>query len=94
MSMTMADAMVAGGFKDAGYEYIAIDDCWPADKRDSQGRLQGDPRRFPSGMKALADYVSLVSNDLYNIPISNCREKYQHSMIFWPFLVTFILDAR
>ena len=60
----MADAMVAGGFKDAGYEYIAIDDCWPADKRDSQGRLQGDPRRFPSGIKALADYVSLVSNDL------------------------------
>ena len=59
--MTMADAMVTGGFRDAGYEYIAIDDCWPADKRDEQGRLQGDPRRFPSGMKALADYVSKLT---------------------------------
>lgn len=49
--------MVAGGYRDAGYEYIIIDDCWPALTRTLDGKLQGDPKRFPSGMKALADYV-------------------------------------
>jgi alpha-galactosidase len=52
----MADAMVRSGMKDAGYQYIVIDDCWQVD-RDSQGNIVPDPKRFPSGMKALADYV-------------------------------------
>jgi alpha-galactosidase len=52
----MADAMVATGMKDAGYTYINIDDCWHGD-RDSLGFIHPDPTRFPSGMKALADYV-------------------------------------
>lgn len=52
----MADAMVASGMKDAGYEYIVIDDCWQVG-RDSQGNIIPDPERFPSGIKALADYV-------------------------------------
>ena len=51
-----ADAMVSSGLKDAGYEYVNIDDCWHGE-RDSQGFIQPDPKRFPSGMKALADYV-------------------------------------
>ena len=53
--------MVAGGFRAAGYEYIIIDDCWLAKERDADGRLQPDPKRFPSGIRALADYVSLCS---------------------------------
>jgi len=53
----MADRMAADGFKDAGYEYVSIDDCWFASERDSNGRLQPDSTRFPSGMKALGDYV-------------------------------------
>ena len=57
--MTMADHIVSDGYKDAGYEYVSIDDCWLAMERDSKGRLQPDPERFPSGIKALADYVSL-----------------------------------
>jgi len=52
----IADAIVATGMKDAGYEYINIDDCWHGD-RDSLGFIHPDPKRFPSGMKALADYV-------------------------------------
>ena len=48
--------MVSSGMKDAGYEYINIDDSWEG-QRDSQGFIQPDPRKFPSGMKALADYV-------------------------------------
>jgi len=52
----MADAMVTSGMKDAGYEYVVIDDCWQV-KRDSGGNIVSDPERFPAGMKALADYV-------------------------------------
>jgi len=53
----MADAMVENGMKAAGYEYVNIDDCWPSRQRDENGKLVADPTRFPSGMKALADYV-------------------------------------
>jgi len=55
--MEMADAMVAGGWRDAGYEYVDVDDCWLARARDASGRLAADPERFPSGIRALADYV-------------------------------------
>jgi alpha-galactosidase len=54
--MEIADAMAEKGMKDAGYEYIVIDDCWQV-ARDEKGILVADPVRFPSGMKALADYV-------------------------------------
>ena len=52
----MADAMVSSGMRDAGYEYVVIDDCWQVE-RGSDGLIVPDPERFPSGMKALADYV-------------------------------------
>lgn len=52
----IADAMVKNGMKDAGYEYIVIDDCWQI-ARDKHGNIIADPKRFPSGIKALADYV-------------------------------------
>lgn len=51
-----ADAMVSSGMKDAGYTYVVIDDCWHGE-RDSLGFIQANPERFPSGMKALADYI-------------------------------------
>ncbi|WP_183819868.1 alpha-galactosidase [Parvularcula dongshanensis] len=51
-----ADAMARNGMRDAGYEYVNIDDCWHGE-RDEDGFIQPDPERFPSGMKALADYV-------------------------------------
>ncbi|XP_058013839.1 alpha-N-acetylgalactosaminidase-like isoform X2 [Ahaetulla prasina] len=53
----MADRLAVDGWKELGYEYVTLDDCWAAGKRDVRGRLQADPQRFPSGMKALADYV-------------------------------------
>ncbi len=52
----IADAIVSSGMKDAGYTYINIDDCWHGE-RDSLGFIHPDPKRFPSGMKALADYI-------------------------------------
>lgn len=51
-----ADAMVSSGMKDAGYTYIVIDDCWQVG-RDSLGFIVADPVKFPSGIKALADYI-------------------------------------
>lgn len=51
-----ADAMVASGMKSSGYEFIVIDDCWQI-SRDSLGFIQADPQKFPSGIKALADYI-------------------------------------
>lgn len=53
----IADAMVDLGYLDAGYNYLVIDDCWSERQRDSNGRLVPDRKKFPSGMKALADYV-------------------------------------
>ncbi len=51
-----ADAMVEEGLKDAGYEYVVIDDLWEADARVN-GRLTWDPAIFPHGIPALADAV-------------------------------------
>ncbi|MBR0109522.1 MAG: glycoside hydrolase family 27 protein [Bacteroidales bacterium] len=51
-----ADKMVELGLVDAGYIYLNLDDGWHGE-RDEQGFIQVDPQKFPSGMKALADYV-------------------------------------
>jgi alpha-galactosidase len=51
-----ADAVVSTGMKDAGYEYVVIDDCWQV-SRDHDGNIVVDATRFPNGMKAVADYV-------------------------------------
>ena len=51
-----ADAMVANGMAAAGYQFINIDDCWQTN-RDTNGVIVADPVKFPSGIKALADYV-------------------------------------
>ena len=52
----IADAMIASGMKDAGYEYVIIDDCWHGG-RDSLGFITANDQSFPSGIKALADYI-------------------------------------
>ena len=54
--MEIADAMVATGMRDAGYDYIVIDDLWQG-KRDAEGNIQPDPKKFPNGIRFLADYV-------------------------------------
>jgi len=51
-----ADAMFASGMRDAGYQYVVIDDCWHG-PRDANGFITADAQKFPSGIKALADYV-------------------------------------
>ncbi|WP_329393673.1 NPCBM/NEW2 domain-containing protein [Streptomyces lydicus] len=53
----IADLFLAKGLKDAGYRYVNLDDCWALPTRDGNGKLVPDPRRFPHGIKAVADYV-------------------------------------
>ncbi|KAK3593553.1 hypothetical protein CHS0354_018638 [Potamilus streckersoni] len=55
--MRMAELLVKEGYQKVGYEYVNIDDCWAAKERGPDGRLIADPDRFPSGIKALANYV-------------------------------------
>ncbi len=52
-----ADTMVSSGMRDAGYQYVVVDDCWFDPNRDSAGNLRAHPSKFPSGMKALGDYI-------------------------------------
>jgi alpha-galactosidase len=51
-----ADAIVSSGMRDAGYQYVVIDDCWQV-SRGANGVIVPDSTRFPHGIRALADYV-------------------------------------
>lgn len=68
----MADRLAEDGWRELGYEYINIDDCWSAKQRDAAGQLVPDPKRFPSGIKALADYVSACWGPL-GISVAPCH---------------------
>jgi alpha-galactosidase len=52
-----ADFFVSSGLKDAGYQYVNIDDCWSLRERGPDGTLVPDPVKFPSGIRGVADYV-------------------------------------
>ncbi|XP_065307119.2 alpha-N-acetylgalactosaminidase-like [Dermacentor albipictus] len=54
---TMADIMATQGYRDAGYQFVNVDDCWMADERDFDGHLRPNATRFPHGIKALAEYI-------------------------------------
>jgi alpha-galactosidase len=53
----IADDLVKSGMKDAGYNYIVLDDGWMAKERDGNGNLVPDPQKFPNGLKGLIDLV-------------------------------------
>ncbi len=55
--METAEAMVKNGMRDAGYTYIVLDDCWSLKERDADGNLVPDPAKFPSGLKALGEFL-------------------------------------
>jgi len=54
--LEMADAMVSSGMVKVGYDHIFIDDGWQGG-RDNKNNIIPDPKKFPSGIKTLADYV-------------------------------------
>jgi alpha-galactosidase len=76
-----ADALVANGMRDLGYRYVVVDDCWFNPNRDSAGNLQGDPTRFPSGMRALGDYLHSrgLLFGIYQVPVAETCAQYFNS---------------
>ena len=79
----IADCMVKDGYKDAGYEYLVIDDCWSLKERNENGHLVADPKKFPHGMKAVADYIhdkglkfGIVDAQFYFLPATGVRITY------------------
>lgn len=52
-----ADALVSTGLAKAGYKYLNVDDCWASSRDPQTHAIIPDPRTFPSGMSALADYA-------------------------------------
>ena len=56
MLREVARSLVSSGLRDAGYRYLNVDDCWQT-HRASDGHIQPDAKKFPSGMKALGDYM-------------------------------------
>lgn len=54
----VADALVSRGLRDAGYDIVWLDGGWQAaPPRDASGELVADPKKFPSGLHALTDYL-------------------------------------
>ncbi|KAB2601159.1 alpha-galactosidase-like [Pyrus ussuriensis x Pyrus communis] len=52
-----SDALVSTDLAALGYKYVNLDDCWAKRNRDKRGNLRAKSSKFPSGIKALADYV-------------------------------------
>ncbi|GLX96162.1 lectin [Herbidospora sp. NBRC 101105] len=75
------DAMVANGMRDLGYQYVVVDDCWMDPNRDSAGNLQPNLSRFPSGMKALGDYIHArgMKFGIYQAPLDKTCAQYFNS---------------
>ena len=57
MVLEMTDVIAEKGYRDAGYKYVVIDDCWSLRERDENGNLVADPEKFPHGMKYVGDYI-------------------------------------
>ena len=52
-----ADAMVAKGLSDVGFDHINIDDGFFGGRDAKTGELLIHPTRFPNGLKPVADYI-------------------------------------
>ncbi len=74
----MADSIVSSGMRDLGYKYVVVDDCWMNSTRDAQGNLQANASRFPSGMKALGDYLHArgLLFGIYQAPLDRTCAQY------------------
>ncbi len=56
LTKAMADKLVELGLSDLGYKYVVLDDgCYKSEREN--GKLANEPVKFPSGFKALSDYV-------------------------------------
>ena len=63
----MAAIKVSEGYLSTGFNIISLDECCLDHNRSESGQLQADASRFPSGIKALADYVSWINFILFGV---------------------------
>ncbi len=56
--LEIATAMANSGLKEAGYQYINLDDCWQSSERDENGRFVADYATFPRGIRPLVDDIN------------------------------------
>jgi alpha-galactosidase len=77
----MADALVTTGMRDLGYRYVVVDDCWFDPNRDSAGNLRAHPTRFPSGMRALGDYLHArgLLFGIYQVPAAETCAQFSNA---------------
>lgn len=78
-----ADAMIALKLKDAGYQFINIDDGFFGG-RNKKGELLTHKQRFPSGMKALANYIhqkGLKAGIYSDAGINTCASEWDKDTI-------------
>jgi alpha-galactosidase len=75
------DSLVSSGMAAQGYRYVVVDDCWFDPDRDAQGNLRAHPTRFPSGMKALGDYIhgKGLKFGIYQVPVDKTCAQYFNS---------------
>lgn len=65
-----ADAIASNGMREAGYEYVVVDDCYQGGRDPETGKIIAHPERFPGGMKALGDYIHSkgLKFGIYGVP--------------------------
>jgi hypothetical protein len=83
--MEIADRLVVDGYRDAGYTFVNLDDCWAEKERSSDGKLVANRTRFPSGINALSKYMhdrglklGIYSDVGYSMCISQSSGSWQH----------------
>lgn len=48
MMLEITDVMVERGYRDAGYKYVVIDDCWSMRERNENGELVATRKNSPT----------------------------------------------
>ena len=73
------------GLHQVGYTYVNLDDCWMMEERDQNGHLVVDPIAFPSGMKALGDFIhskGLLFGLYQSAGIMTCALRAGHRQLY------------
>ncbi|MGQ4494256.1 NPCBM/NEW2 domain-containing protein [Dermabacteraceae bacterium P13095] len=67
---TAIDSIADRGLAEKGYEYVVIDDCWQGGRDPETNKLFSDEKRFPNGIKWLADYAHSrgLKLGIYGVP--------------------------
>ncbi|RHZ27498.1 hypothetical protein DYB31_011448 [Aphanomyces astaci] len=73
---SVVDNLVSGGYVQAGYTWLYIEDCWAQRSRDTFGRLVPDPHLFPRLPGSLGHYdldiLTLAGWSVDRILVTTC----------------------